>query len=88
MRVCELRQKEVINIRDGQRMGYVADIEFDETTGCICQIIVPGPGKFCGLLGRDIDYTIGWKCIHHIGHDVILVDVHIPETRKKADGDK
>ena len=49
MRICDLRQKEVINIRDCQRLGYVADIDFDVCTGCICQLIVPGPAKFCGF---------------------------------------
>ena len=29
MRICELREKEVINIRDCQRLGRVLDIEFD-----------------------------------------------------------
>lgn len=29
MRICDLRQKEVINIKDCKRLGYVCDIEFD-----------------------------------------------------------
>ena len=33
MRICELREKEVINIRDCQRLGRVLDIEFDLHTG-------------------------------------------------------
>ena len=36
MRICELREKEVINIRDCQRLGRVLDIEFDLHTGVIC----------------------------------------------------
>ena len=32
MRICELRQKEVINIRDCQRIGFVVDVEFDPCT--------------------------------------------------------
>ena len=88
MRICDLRQKEVINIKDGQRLGYVADLEFDCESGCICQLIIPGPGKFCGLFGRENEYTIGWKCICRIGDDVILVDVNIPDTKKKIPADK
>ena len=39
MRICDLRQKEVINIKDCKRLGYVYDIEFDRKTGCrVCQI--------------------------------------------------
>ena len=82
MRICDLRQKEVINVRDCQRLGFVADVDFDCNTGCICQLIVPGPGKFCGLFGRETEYTIGWKCVCQIGDDVILVDIDV----KEADG--
>ncbi len=28
MRFCELKEKEVINCKDCQRLGFVADIEF------------------------------------------------------------
>lgn len=84
MRICDLRQKEVINIRDCQRLGYVADIEFDVCTGCICQLIVPGPAKFCGFFGREIEYTIGWRCVKQIGDDVILVDIDTEKTCKKC----
>ena len=45
MRICDLRQKEVINIKDCKRLGYVCDIEFDRKTGCITHLIVPGTGK-------------------------------------------
>ena len=84
LRICDLRQKEVINIRDCQRLGYVADIDFDVCTGCICQLIVPGPAKFCGFFGREIEYTIGWRCVKQIGDDVILVDIDTAKTCKKC----
>ena len=29
MRICDLREKEVINICDGERLGFVEDVEFD-----------------------------------------------------------
>ena len=38
MRICELREKEVINIRNCQRLGRVLDIEFDLHTGAICPV--------------------------------------------------
>ena len=52
MRICDLREKEVINICDGERLGFVEDVEFDLCTGKITHIIVPGPCKFFGVLGR------------------------------------
>ena len=30
MRICDLRQKEVINIKDCKRLGYVCDIDLIE----------------------------------------------------------
>ena len=86
MRICDLRQKEVINIRDCQRLGVVADIDFDICTGCICQLIIPRPAKFCGIFGHEEEYTIGWRCVKQIGEDIILVDVctDVRDTCKKC----
>lgn len=85
LRICELRQKEVINIRDCQRIGYVMDIDMDPVTGRVCQLIVPGQGKICGLFGRDTEYVIGWKCVRQIGADIILVDVCIEEVLRECE---
>ena len=82
MRICELRQKEVINIHDCHRIGVVADVEFDPKTGAICQLIIPGHGKWGGILGRDTEYVIGWKCVRQIGEDIILVDVCMEEIMR------
>ena len=49
MRICELKQKEVINANDCKRLGFVGDVDFDMCTGCMVAIIVPGPGRLCGL---------------------------------------
>ena len=75
MRMCELKQKEVINCRDGERLGYVCDIEFDVQTGIVTHLIVPGPCKIWGILGRDHEYVINYCSIKQIGADVILVDI-------------
>ena len=75
MRIYDLREKEVINCRDGQRLGYVCDVEFDICSCQITHIIVPGPCKVWGILGLDQDYVISCKCIKQFGIDVILVDI-------------
>ncbi|HBI74243.1 MAG TPA: YlmC/YmxH family sporulation protein [Lachnospiraceae bacterium] len=75
MRICELREKEVINCRDCIRLGYVIDVEFDIHSGCITHIIVPGPCKIWGILGRDHEYVIKSCDIKQIGIDIILVDI-------------
>lgn len=75
MRMCELKDKEVINCRDGERLGYICDIEIDIHTGIVVRLIVPGPCKIWGILGRDQEYVIDYTCIKQIGADVILVDI-------------
>ena len=77
MRLCELRQREVINCRDGERLGYVCDIVFDIHTCILKAIVIPGPCTLFGILGRDHEYVIDVSCIRQIGPDVILVDVDI-----------
>lgn len=67
------REKEVINICDGRRLGYVSDIEFNVCDGKITAICVPLPGGFLGLGGKD-RLSIPWDRIERIGEDVILVN--------------
>ena len=38
---CELREKEVINLCDGARLGTPCDFEFDVCDGKITALIVP-----------------------------------------------
>lgn len=71
----ELRCKEVINITDGRRMGYVTDLELEQDSGCIVSLSVPCPGRFFGLFGGRGIYVIPWHSIRRIGDDLILVDV-------------
>ncbi len=78
-RIYEMRQKEVINILDGCRLGFICDIEIDIEIGKICKIIVPGPCKMFGIFGREHEYHISWECIKQIGDDLILVEA---ETEK------
>jgi YlmC/YmxH family sporulation protein len=84
LRICELREKEVINICDGERLGCVEDIIFDLCKGCVTHIIVPGQCRFFGLFGREDEFIIELGCIRQIGSDVILVEVNVENVRKKC----
>ena len=44
-----LQDKEVINICDGSRLGYVCDLAVDSATGRIISISVPGSGSLFQL---------------------------------------
>ncbi|HHZ14261.1 MAG: YlmC/YmxH family sporulation protein [Caldicoprobacterales bacterium] len=71
----DFRQKEVINIRNGKRLGVIVDMEFDLQAGRITAIVVPGSNRLMGFLKGEKDYVIPWDRIKKIGDDVILVDV-------------
>ena len=70
MRLSELRQKEVINIFTCNSLGCVCDVDFDDRNGCIRFLIIPGPGRFCGVFGRDTEFFIPWNSIRQIGKDI------------------
>ena len=71
-RITDLSNKEVINVCDGTRYGYVSDVEIDCVTGHVVAIVVPGP---CGWkIWQRQDVIIPWEAISKIGDDIILVD--------------
>ena len=55
----------------------MTDFEFDECTGQICKLIIPGDNKWCGFFGSEPDYVICYKDIKKIGPDIIVVDICI-----------
>ncbi len=75
-RIYDIRQKEVINVRDGARFGYAADLDIDVTRGKIVAVIVAGPGRMFGIFGSEQEFIIPWDCIVQMGEDIILVDVN------------
>lgn len=83
MQICELRQKEVVNICSCRTLGCPLDIELNPRTGCVEAIIVPVPGKMCGLFGPATEYVIPFSCIRQIGEDIILVEIQEEKCIKK-----
>ncbi len=71
----DFKHKEVINIIDGRRMGYVQDVCADLDNGVITSIIVPGNNKLRNVFSGNGDIVIPWQNIKCIGEDVILVEI-------------
>ena len=86
MRLAELRYKEIINVSNGHRLGFVGDVEFERDGGHVTALIVPGPCRFFGLFGREDDYILPFECISRIGEDIILVEM--PEEYRRAKREK
>jgi YlmC/YmxH family sporulation protein len=74
VKISEIKQKEVINLSDGRRLGVVYDVEIDMEKGCIDAIIIPGTGRIFGIFSKESDIIINWDNIKKIGVDTILVD--------------
>lgn len=85
MRICELREKEVVNVCDGERLGNICDVDFEERTGRICSLIIPGPCKVFGIIGRDSEYIIPYECVKRIGADVVLIEVEASKCLHKCE---
>ena len=72
----DFKHKEVINICDGKRLGYVQDVCADLETGKITSIIVPGgTNKLMNLFSNANDIIIPWERIKCISEDLILVEI-------------
>lgn len=71
----DFRKKEVINIKDGSRLGFVQDVTADLNTGMIKEIIVPGNNKLFGLFSNNDEIAIPWNAIKCISDEIILVEI-------------
>lgn len=81
----DFREKEVINVCDGKRLGCVSEVEFNVCDGRLTAIVVPIEGGFLGLGGKE-RIVIPWEKIVRIGEDVILVNAEglFPLPKKKG----
>ena len=71
----DFKHKEVINITDAKRLGFVQDVTADLETGTITSIIVPGSNKLISMFTTSNDIVIPWQNIKCIGEDIILVEI-------------
>ena len=83
--LSDLRFKEVINIKTGQRLGFISDVEIDLTDGRVTALIVPGQRKMGGLMPGDTDYCLPWGSISRMGNDIILTEVCDPLPRHRPE---
>ncbi len=78
----DFRNKEVINVCDGRRLGYVTEIEFDVCDGHLTAIVVCTEDGFLGVR-KGSRLVVPWDKIQKIGEDIILVnDIPLPPDEK------
>ncbi|MBC5735917.1 MULTISPECIES: YlmC/YmxH family sporulation protein [Oscillospiraceae] len=81
-RIADLRCKEIINVSDGCRFGYVGDVEVDLESGRVTALVVPGRLRLFGLLGREEDRIFPWESVRRFGEDIILVEADAAQVRR------
>lgn len=75
MRFWELGNKDVINCKNGRRLGCVGDLEIDLCSFSVTDFYIPVGSKYCGCIGKKAEYRIPVKSVVRVGVDIILVDV-------------
>ncbi len=73
VKLSALRERDVVSVADGRRIGAVGDLEIDPANGRVAALLILGAAKLFGLLGAEDDLRIPWNDIVTIGEDVILV---------------
>lgn len=81
---ADFKNKEVISVTSGKRLGFVSDVEIDYVSGAIESIIVPNSGSFLNFFnGGANDHIIPWSNIEKVGDDIILVNYEDLSSHKK-----
>lgn len=75
VRAYDLKQREVINIVNAERLGYIYDVDIDFESGKIRSVIIPNRRGIFGRFSKRNDYIIPWDNIVAVGHEIVLVKV-------------
>ena len=75
IRVSDIMEKEIINVKNGKRMGFITDIDMDINDGKIMSFRTTGDGGV-GIFSRGYEReSISWSDIIKIGCDTIIVNI-------------
>lgn len=77
----DIREKEVINIYDGKKLGHIIDIIFDRQSGKVTGVVVPGLKRF---MRKTEDIFVPIENLKKIGEDVLLVRLEPQESISTA----
>lgn len=75
MYYSELMAKELVNFRDGKKLGWAGgyDLVIDVDSGNLLSLVVERRSWLGGRIGEEV--VIPWSAIKRIGTDVIILDV-------------
>lgn len=75
MRLSELKNKEIIDVTEGRRLGRIAECEvsFDKVSGRLCELMIPNDSMGLHIFGKREVKRIAWTDIQKISDDFVLV---------------
>lgn len=74
LKASDFKNKEIINLSNSEKLGYIEDFEICVSTGEISAIYVPEKqNSFLKLKAKHV--RIPWEKIKGIGDDVILINM-------------
>ncbi|MBP3929991.1 MAG: YlmC/YmxH family sporulation protein [Peptostreptococcaceae bacterium] len=74
IRISDIMDKEVINVKNGKRMGYITDIDMDINEGKIISFSIVGDGGINLFSRGSENQVVFWNDILKIGYDTIIVN--------------
>ena len=74
MKLSELQKKDIVNIKDGKKIGKIVDAKIN-SEGFIEYLVVDERRNIRNILSSNNDINISFKQIKRIGSDVILVEL-------------
>ncbi|MBQ8515375.1 MAG: YlmC/YmxH family sporulation protein [Ruminococcus sp.] len=83
--MADLKDKDIINICNGENLGYADDIRLDTQTAVVTGLIMYGKPRYFGIFGAREKSVITYDQIRLIGKDVILVSLEKSSSIFKID---
>lgn len=74
MRLSDLQNKDVVNVKDGKKIGNIIDVSINNE-GVTTGLIVEKYKFLISMFSSNSELEIRWNQIEKIGEDVILVNV-------------
>ncbi|WP_455544206.1 YlmC/YmxH family sporulation protein [Intestinibacter sp.] len=74
MRISDIMEKEIINVKNGKKLGFITDIDLDVENGKVSSFSITGSSGSFFSRGAEID-TVFWRDILRIGCDTIIVSI-------------
>ena len=75
IRVSDIMEKEIINVKNGKRMGFITDIDMDINEGKVISFSISGDSGRCFFSRGHEEESISWNDILKIGCDTIIVNI-------------